>query len=58
MSPEEKRVKITRPIALDQALKIYGVNSENELMKILKDKLSIYGKQFLLGKTKKKFWFF
>ena len=53
MTPEEKRLKITSPIPLDRALKMYGVNSEAELMSLLRDKFDSYSKHFLQNQEKK-----
>ena len=53
MTPEEKRLKITSPIPLDRALKMYGVNSEAELMSLLRDKFDSYSKNFLQNQEKK-----
>ena len=53
MTPEEKRLKITSPIPLDRALKMYGVNSEAELMSLLRDKFDAYSKHFLQNQERK-----
>ena len=47
MTPEEKRLKITAPIPLEKVLDIYGVQSEAELMSLLKDKFEAYSQNFL-----------
>ena len=53
MTPEEKRLKITAPIPLEKALDIYGVQSEAELMSLLKDKFETYSQNFLQNQEKK-----
>ena len=53
MTPEEKRLKITAPITLEKALDIYGVQSEAELMSLLKDKFETYSQNFLQNQEKK-----
>ena len=58
MTPKEKRAKLTKPISLDKALKIYGVNSEDELMNLFKEKLDLYNNNFLTDRKRKGFNFF
>ena len=58
MTPKEKRAKLTKPISLDKALIIYGVNSEADLISLLDNKFDIYSKNFLSNKKKKGFNFF
>jgi hypothetical protein len=53
MTPEEKRLKITAPMPLEKALDIYGVQSEAELMSLLKDKFETYSQNFLQNQEKK-----
>ena len=53
MTPEDKRLKITAPIPIDRALKMYGVNSEAELISLLRDKFDSYSKHFLQNQEKK-----
>jgi hypothetical protein len=53
MTPEEKRLKVTAPIPLERVLKMYGVNSETELMNLLKDKFHSYSRHFLQNQEKK-----
>jgi hypothetical protein len=53
MTPEEKRLKITTPMPLEKALSIYGVQSEAELMSLLKDKFETYSQNFLQNQEKK-----
>ena len=53
MTPEEKRLKITAPITLEKVLDIYGVQSEAELMSLLKDKFETYSQHFLQNQEKK-----
>jgi len=53
MTPEEKRLKITAPIPLEKVLDIYGVQSEAELMSLLKDKFETYSQNFLQNQEKK-----
>ena len=53
MTPEEKRLKITAPIPLEKVLDIYGVQSEAELMSLLKDKFEAYSQNFLQNQEKK-----
>ena len=53
MTPEEKRLKITAPIPLEKALDIYGVQSEAELLELLRDKFETYSQNFLQNQEKK-----
>lgn len=53
MTPEEKRMKITAPIPLERALSLYGVQSEAELMELLRDKFETYSQNFLQNQEKK-----
>jgi len=57
MTPKKKRAKISKPIPLDRALKIYSVNSEYELMKVFQDKFDLYEQKFLSNKPKSRFGF-
>ena len=58
MTPKEKRAKLTKPISLDKALGIYGVNSEDELMNLFKEKFDLYNNKFLTDRKRKGFNFF
>ena len=58
MTPKEKRAQLTKPISLDKALKIYGVNSEDELMNLFKEKFDLYNNKFLTDRKRKGFNFF
>ena len=58
MTPKEKRAKLTKPISLDKALKMYGVSSEDELMELFREKLNTHKKNFLKSVKRKGFKFF
>jgi len=53
MTPEEKRLKVIAPIPLEKVLLMYGVNSESELINLLKGKFDTYSRNFLQNQAKK-----